>query len=407
LNQSHAPASLTSAEENRVIWLVVAVQFIHMVDFVMVMPLGPDFARTINMDASAIGIVGGVFTLAAAVSALAVYRFLDRFNRRQSLLLAMIALAVTTATTGLAWSYQSLLIFRVLAGLAAGPVTALALATITDGVAVERRGRAFGLVVAAFSASAVVGVPLGLELARVFSWPAAFYAVGAGGLLVAFCIYRYLPDVGAPSTRAALSFSQVARSRRHQLGLGVMFVAVFSIFLLIPQLSGYWQFNLGFPREHLSLLYMAGGVTAFLLSGVSGKLVDSKGPMYAMVIFASGLIAITFFAFTLALAIPVVIIFVSYMGFAAARAVPSQMLSSMVPAPDQRAGYMALQSATQSLGAGTGSVVSSMMVRELADHRLVNIPQVSVVSIAFLMLLIWLCSLLQKELSGAQASIAE
>jgi len=144
LNQSHAPASLTSAEENRVIWLVVAVQFIHMVDFVMVMPLGPDFARTINMDASAIGIVGGVFTLAAAVSALAVYRFLDRFNRRQSLLLAMIALAVTTATTGLAWSYQSLLIFRVLAGLAAGPVTALALATITDGVAVERRGRAFG-----------------------------------------------------------------------------------------------------------------------------------------------------------------------------------------------------------------------------------------------------------------------
>lgn len=399
MSRNQSPAALTVAEENRVIWLVVAVQFIHMVDFVMVMPLGPDFARTIDMDASAIGIVGGVFTLAAAVSALAVYHFLDRLNRKQALLLAMVALSLATATTGLAWSYQSLLVFRVLAGLAAGPVTALALATITDGVAAERRGRAFGLVVAAFSASAVVGVPLGLELARIFSWPAAFYAVGAGGLVVAYCIYRYLPNVGLPSTQPALSFSQVARSRRHQLGLGVMFVAVFSIFLMIPQLSGYWQFNLGFPREQLSWLYMAGGVTAFVLSSVSGKLVDSKGPMFSMVIFASGLIAITFLAFTLALAIPVFIIFISYMGFAAARSVPSQALSSMVPEQHQRAGYMALQSATQSFGAGAGSVVSSMMVSEHADHRLVNIPQVSVVSIAFLILLIWLCGLLQKELS--------
>lgn len=309
MSQNNPPATLASAEESRVIWLVVAVQFIHMVDFVMVMPLGPDFARTINMDASAIGIVGGVFTLAAAVSSLAVYRFLDRFNRKRSLFIAMLALAVTTASTGLAWNYHSLLVFRVLAGIAAGPVTALALATLTDGVAVERRGRAFGLVVAAFSASAVIGVPLGLELARLFSWPAAFLAVGFGALVVALCIYRYMPELGAASSRPALSFKQVASSRRHQLGLGVMFVAVFSIFLVIPQLSGYWQFNRGFPREYLSLLYMAGGVTAFLLSSVAGKLVDSKGDMFPLVIFAGGLIVITFLSFTLALAIPVVIIF--------------------------------------------------------------------------------------------------
>ncbi len=399
MSQKNSPATLAAAEENRVIWLVVAVQFIHMVDFVMVMPLGPDFARTIDMDASAIGMVGGVFTLAAAASALIVYRFLDRFNRKRSLIIAVLALAITTAITGLAWNYHSLLLFRALAGLAAGPVTALALATLTDGVAVERRGRAFGLVVAAFSASAVVGVPLGLELARLFSWPVAFVAVGAGALVVAFCIYRYMPELGAASTRPALSFRQVAGSRRHQLGLGVMFVAVFSIFLVIPQLSGYWQFNRGFPREYLSLLYMGGGVTAFLLSSVSGKLVDSKGAMFPLVIFASGLIVITFVSFTLALAIPVVVIFVLYMGFAAARSVPSQMLSSMVPAPHQRAGYMALQSATQSLGAGIGSVLSSMMVYELPDHSLVNIPLVSAVSICCLLLLIWLCSLLNVELS--------
>lgn len=375
-------------------------QFIHMVDFVMVMPLGPDFARTINMDASAIGMVGGVFTLAAAVSALTVYRFLDRFNRKRSLIASVIALALTTAITGFAWNYYSLLVFRALAGIAAGPVTALALATLTDGVAAERRGRAFGMVVAAFSAAAVVGVPLGLELARLFSWPSAFFAVGAGALVVAVCIYRFMPELGIASAVPALSFKQVAGSRRHQLGLGVMFVAVFSIFLVIPQLSGYWQFNRGFPREHLSLLYMAGGVAAFILARVAGKLVDSRGAMFPTVVFAIGLIVVTLLAFTLSLAIPVAVIFVSYMGLAAGRSVPSQMLSSMVPAPHQRAGYMALQSAMQNLGSGIGSVLSSMMVYELADHRLVNIPLAGAVSIIFLLIFIWLCSLLQAELAN-------
>ena len=398
MSQNHS--ALSAADENRVVWLVVAVQFVHLVDFVMVMPLGPDFSRTINMDASAIGTVGGIFTLAAAVSALCVYRFLDHFNRKRSLLVAVVALAVATAATGLAWNYHSLLLFRALAGMAAGPVTALALASLTDGVAPQRRGRAFGLVAAAFSAAAVIGVPLGLELARLFSWPMAFVAVGAATLLVAACIFVYMPELGQASGQPALSLKEVARSRRHQLGLGVMFIAVFSIFLLIPQLSGYWQFNRGFPREHLSLLYMAGGVAAFVLSRVAGKLVDSHGAMLPVGLFATGLIVITFLAFTLELAIPVAIVFIAYMGFAAARSVPSQTLSSLVPPPHQRAGYMALQSATQSLGAGVASVISSIMVRELPDHSLVNIPVVSLLSIASLVLLIWLCSRLNAEVAN-------
>lgn len=399
MNQCNSSQPLSGEQERRVIWLVVAVQFVHMVDFVLVMPLGPDFSRSIGMDASSIGMVGGVFTLAAAVSALAVYRLLDRFNRKRALLIAVLALAITTALTALAWSYYSLLFFRALAGVAAGPVTALALATLTDGIAVERRGRAFGLVVAAFSAAAVIGVPTGLELARVFSWQAAFLGVGLAAAVVAIFIFLYLPEVGGGTERAALSFRQVAVSRRHRLGLGVMFTAVFSIFLLIPHMSAYWQFNREFPREYLSVLYMLGGVTAFVLSSVSGKLVDSRGAMFPLVLFAGGLVAVTLFSFILALAIPVVIIFVCYMGFAAARSVPSQMLSSMVPAPHQRAGYMALQSATQNLGSGVASIVSSMIVYERVDHSLVNIPLVGALSIFCLFLLIFQCSRLNIELT--------
>lgn len=404
LNSVSPATTPWTKEEKLIIALVAAVQFIHIVDFMMVMPLGPDFSRTIGMDASLIGIVGGAYTLAAAISTLLCFRFLDRFDRKKSLIFAVLGLALTTGLTALASDYHSLLFFRGLAGFFGGPVTALALATVTDAIPEEKRGRALGLVMAAFSAAAVIGLPIGLELARFFSWPTTFVVVALATAFIALLIHLKLPEIKTQKsvTATALTLHDILNSRRHQFGLGVMFISVFSIFLLIPHLSAYWQFNRGYPRDQLGLLYMAGGVTAFFLSRAAGALIDSKGAMTPLVIFTSGLIAITFIAFTASFAIPVFIIFISYMGLAAGRSVPAQMLSTMVPAPHQRAGYMSLQSATQSLGSGTASVISSVIISTNADQTLNNIPIVSMLSILALVLLMWLSSKLTAELQASR-----
>lgn len=403
MNPDNPAAGLWAKEEKLIITLVAAVQFIHIVDFMMVMPLGPDFSRTIGMDASLIGIVGGAYTLAAAISTLLCFRFLDRFDRKKSLVIAVLGLAVTTGLTAIANDYHSLLFFRGLAGFFGGPVTALALATVTDAIPVEKRGRALGLVMAAFSAAAVVGLPIGLELARFFSWPTSFIAVALVTALIALAIHIKMPVIESQKsvTASALSLRDVLKSRRYRLGLGVMFISLFSIFLLVPHLSAYWQFNRGYPRDQIGLLYMAGGVTAFFLSRASGLLIDSKGAMTPMVIFTSGLIATTFIAFTASIAVPVFIIFITYMGLASGRSVPAQMLSTMVPAPHQRAGYMSLQSATQSFGTGTASVISSFFITTNADQSLNNIPLVSLMSIVSLVLLIWLSNKLSIEVNAS------
>ena len=369
----------------------------------MVMPLGPDFSRTIGMDPSLIGIVGGAYTLAAAISTLLCYRFLDRFDRKKALVFAVLGLALTTGLTAMAKNYHSLLVFRALAGFFGGPVTALALATVTDAIPEEKRGRALGLVMAAFAAAAVVGLPIGLELARFFEWPATFVVVALVTAIIALLIHLKLPTIKneKAANATALSMREVLNSRRHRLGFGVMFFSMFSIFLLVPHLSAYWQFNRGFPRELLGVLYMTGGVTAFVLSRASGLLIDSKGAMTPMVIFSSGLIAVTLIEFTASLAVPVFIIFISYMGLAAGRSVPAQMLSTMVPAPHQRAGYMSLQSATQSFGTGIASVLSSFIITTNADQSLSNIPLVSMLSILSLLLLIFLSHRLTVELKAA------
>jgi predicted MFS family arabinose efflux permease len=97
------------AQERRVLFIVGAVQFVNVLDFMMVMPLGPDFAQSLSIPASRLGLIGGSYTAAAAVSGLAGALFLDRFDRRSALALAMLGLVVGTAAGAFATGLGSLM----------------------------------------------------------------------------------------------------------------------------------------------------------------------------------------------------------------------------------------------------------------------------------------------------------
>ena len=51
--------------ERKLLLLLGAVQFINVVDFMMVMPLGPDFACDLGIPLSNLGYIGGSYTAAA------------------------------------------------------------------------------------------------------------------------------------------------------------------------------------------------------------------------------------------------------------------------------------------------------------------------------------------------------
>jgi len=142
--------------ERSIVFLVGAVQFVNVLDFMMVMPLGPDFANALGITTSHIGIVGGSYTLAAAVTGVVGSLFLDRFDRRVALGVAMLGLVLGTALGGLATGLPSLLFARVVAGSFGGPATSLSLAIIADAIPKARRGKALGAVMAAFSVASVL-----------------------------------------------------------------------------------------------------------------------------------------------------------------------------------------------------------------------------------------------------------
>jgi predicted MFS family arabinose efflux permease len=385
--------------------LIGAVQFVNILDFMMVMPLGPDFARELGIATSKLGLVGGAYTAAAALSGIVASTFLDRFDRRSALVTALLGLVLSTALGGLAQGFGSLIATRVLAGIFGGPATSVALAIIADVVPPARRGRAMGAVMGAFSVASVVGLPIGLKLASLGSWRSPFWAVAGMGLLVAVLAVPLLPSmrghlVARAEAKAAGKSSHpgslLAILRRPVVTLSLLATSFTMVghFALIPNLSAYFQFNRGYPRADLAWLYLAGGLVSFATLRLAGRLSDRLGPARA------GTVGSVFYVTTLLLGfvyplstVPVLAVFVSFMVTGSFRMVPMQALSSRVPAPAERARFMSLQSCVQHSAAAIGALMSSQFLVARADGSLMGMEQVAIFSVtlaALLPLILWL-----------------
>jgi len=373
--------------ERLLIFLIGAVQFVNILDFMMVMPLGPDFARALDIPVSKLGLVGGSYTLAAAVAGLVGSVFLDRFDRRSALALAMGGLALGTFAGGFAIGLRSLLAARVLAGLFGGPATSLSLSIIADAVPVQRRGRALGAVMGAFSMAQVLGVPASLKVAEWAGWQAPFFCVAGLGLLITAGTITLLPPMrdhllAVPAGSAPRPPRAPLFRRTVVVSYAMTAVAMGAGFLLIPNLSAYVQFNLGYPRSSLWKLYGAGGVLSFITLRVVGKLVDRFGSFRVGTV---GSLLMFFAVWVIFIDVPphppVLLLFLFLLLGLSVRNIAYSTLTSKVPGPAERARFMSFQSAVQHLASAAGAIVSSFVLAQNSAGRLLHMPRLGVLSL--------------------------
>jgi len=365
--------------------LVAAVQFVNILDFMMVMPLGPDFAVSLGIPTSRIGVLGGAYTLSAAVAGILGARILDRFDRRTALAVAMLGLVVGTALGGLSVGLFTLLGARLLAGVFGGPATSVALAIVADVVPPPERGKAIGTVMTAFSVASILGVPAGLRLSQWLGWRAPFFGVALLGLLLTAVAHRLMPSLRGHIRASAeaspgsdrLTFDPLLRAT-----LANTACVMLGVFAIVPNISTFLQNNLGYPRERLDLIYLIGGFASFVANRPVGMLVDRFGAtrlvLAGTVIFA---IAVHLGYVDPVSADHVIYVFPLLMLSATVRGVPINTLASRVPAPAERARFMSALNATQHLSSAAGALGASLLLESDAQGRLFGMATVSLFAI--------------------------
>ena len=416
--------------ELTLILLVAAVQFVNILDFMIVMPLGPDFARALAIPQSHLGFIGGAYTAAAALSGLLGSLYLDKFDRRKALGVAMLGLVIGTALGGLAEyvalvpavdslarltqtppTLAALMLARVVAGSFGGPATSLSFSIIADKVPVARRGKAMGIVMGAFSIASVLGVPAGLELAQRGGWRLPFFAVaGLGALVAAGSVFLLPPLVGhleeAKTAPAGDALKLVTRPLV-LLSYATTATVMMAGFILIPNISAYVQGNLAYPRGRVGLLYMAGGVCSLLATQVGGRLVDRLGAFRTAMAGTVLLLGAVEAGFVLVPPpIPIVLVFMLFMLAMGLRNVSYNTLVSRVPRPHERARFMSFQSAVQHFAAAAGAFLSARMLSEVGG-KLVGMGAVARITLALSAVVPVLMLLLESSVRRRDLASAE
>jgi DHA1 family inner membrane transport protein len=363
------------SSERLVLLVLAAIQFTHIMDFMVMMPLAPQLMRELDLGAGQFSVLVAAYSIAAGVVGLLSAPFIDRFDRRTLLLAAYAGFTVATLICGLASGAHSLLIARAIGGAFGGVSGSLCLAIVSDLVPPERRAAGIGIVMTAFAVAAAIGVPVGLQLAQLWGWRMPFLAVAAVGAIVWGLIFRVVPPVrghlqsGGDKGRA---FRELLRDANAGRGILFMAVMVLGHFTIIPLLSPHLVGDLALPEKDLFLVYLVGGVVSVITAPRVGRLADRHGRhrVFAIMVLAASLVIV---AIANAGPLPVwatLALTGLFFIFASGRFVPGQAIVTLAVPSSRRGAFLSLSSCARDLASGIASTLGGWIVSRQPDGHL-------------------------------------
>jgi predicted MFS family arabinose efflux permease len=416
VDMSKAAQTRLSGREWVLLFVLSAVQFTHIVDFMIIMPLGPRFAKNdpatdIHMGPAGFGLVVSAYTISAALASLLAARFLDRFDRRTSLVALFAGFTVGTVLCGLATDYAFLLAARAIAGAFGGVCAANILAIVGDAFPDARRGRAMSAITSAFSVASIVGLPLGLVAVRFFGWRSPFFILGgiAGGVLL-MAIWA-LPSFRGHMRRSGTgpSVFAVAFDPNHLRAFALMGAIVASSFLLAPFLPSVLVANGVMEENDIMYIYLAGGIVTLMTLPVIGRLSDRlpKLRMFQVLAAATSLSFISISILPAGISLAAVLAVTTVMFITTSgRMVPGMALITASAPPAIRGSFMSLNSAVQQTTMGVASWLGGLMLHETAEGTLEGYPRVGLLAAVICMTTVYLAARLRPAYTQAPDSAA-
>jgi predicted MFS family arabinose efflux permease len=385
--------------ERALLLTLASIQFSHILDFMIMMPLGPLLMRELGITTHEFGLLVASYSFSAAFSGLLAATFVDKFERKRLLLVMFLLFGLATLACGLAPSYATLIIARGLAGAFGGVLGALVQTIIGDTVPFARRAKASGTVSAAFSISTVAGVPLSLWLASHFQWRAPFIFIVILVAIFMLVAIRVLPELRhhMSSEKQAHPFSAlfaVMRDANHWRAMGLSALIIFSGFSVIPYITVYAVNNIAISQHDIAYIYLVGGAATLFTARLIGHWADASGKVkvYRLIAFVAmiPLIAVTHIQ-SASLGVWLVcttLFFVLVSG----RFIPAMAIITSAAQPKLRGTFMSLHATIQSLAMGLAATLSGFIITQDATGALVGYQNVGYVAIVANIIAIWFVS---------------
>jgi len=370
--------------ERSLLLVLAAIQFTNIVDFMIMMPMGDILKKELSIDPQHYGLLVSSYGIAAFITAFAGVFYLDNLDRRKALLAAYFGFMIGTLSSAIlpntdndAVNYLLFVCTRVITGLTGGLLSGLVMSIVGDAIPLERRGRAMGIITISFSLAAVLGMPIALILVDVFdnNWHVPFYGVTILAVPIWLMAWNRIPPMrehlknrqGYDRT-AAIRMAFTSREQRNALLFTVLLVL--GQFTVISFMTPYYINNVGLLQSDIKWIYLVGGAATVVSGFFIGRMVDVLG-RFRVFSIAAALSIIPVLVITHLPVVPLYVV-LAVAGFffvlVSGRMIPANTIATSVVNPQQRAGFMSLNSAMMSLASGSSGIIAGAIITQANEH---------------------------------------
>ncbi|WP_307893144.1 MFS transporter [Bacillus swezeyi] len=234
-------------------------------------------AHTLGITLAAAGQLITIFSLVYAIFTPILMALTASMDRRKLMIYALglfvMGNILAFALPGYGWFIAA----RVIMALGAGMVVVTAL-TVAAKIAPEgKQGSAIATVVMGFTASLIIGVPLGRMTAEALGWKSVFGGIALLGLIAMVIIFLTLPHTEGDKPVPLSQQLSLLKKRRVAMGLSITFFWLGGYSIVYTYLSPYLLTISGISDKLLSGVLLIFGIASLVGSKFGGYSTDRWG----------------------------------------------------------------------------------------------------------------------------------
>jgi len=386
MQQESSPRTILFA-----LWLLI---FSASSQIIIMAPILPYIGEQLDMPERLQGLLITAYAVMVGIFAIIIGPISDKIGRRRILLIGTGAMAIALTLHGFAQTYQQLLVYRALAGVAGGILSGSVVSYVADYFPYEKRGWANGWIMSGAATGQIIGIPLGTIMAEYFGFRIPFIMFGITMAITYLVIRVKVPQPNVVLNKGALTVIGSLRKYYHIIRVPSQFASILAFFMMFVSIGLFivyfptWmQTNHEVDGTFIASLFLVGGIANVITGPKAGKLSDRIGRKSLVIISCVGT-SIIFVLTTWIITAPWLAypFFMVVMTLVAIRVTPFQTLLSEQVTDDSRGSLMSLTAALGQTGMGIGGLIAGIVY---TDFGYATSTVLSGIAILTTGLLIW------------------
>ncbi|MGN7396462.1 MFS transporter [Peribacillus frigoritolerans] len=346
-------------------------------------------ADSLGVTLAAAGQLITIFSLVYAIGTPILMALTASLDRRKLMLYSLGLFIVSNLLAFLLPGFGPFLFARIIMALGAGLVVVTALNIAAKLAPPDKQASSIATVVMGFTASLIIGVPLGRIMTDAFGWKSVFGGIALFGLIAMVVLFFTIPATKGDKPVPLLQQLALLKKRKVALGLSITFFWLGGYSIAYTYLSPYLLSVSGISDSLLSTALLIFGIASLIGSKFGGYSTDRWGVSFTLIGGMALHIVMIIMLSIVTNSLMAVLIILTLWSFAAWSSGPTQQYHLATLEPESSGVMLGLNQSMMQLSMAAGAGIGGVVVEQVS---LASITWIGATGVAIAMVIVLVLS---------------